>query len=106
MKVIILNILAVLFPVVFIILIAFILPWIFIDIITPKFFLEKHRAVYDLDDAPLHIEVVECLKKYTIYRLDCNRGEFDTIVLNFWCPKWQSKKILKDLRQFKEVEVI
>lgn len=106
MKVIILNVATVLFPVFLILLIAFILLWLFINAITPRFFLEKHRAAYDLDDGPLHMEVLRRLQKYTIYRTDCNQGEFDCVVLNFWCPKWQSKKILKDLRQLKEVEVI
>lgn len=100
------NLWSILCPLLIFVFGFFILAALFVRVIFPKFFLEKHRAAYDLDDGPLHMEVLQRLQKYTIYRLDGAQGEFDCIVLNFWCPKWQSKKILKDLKKLDKVEVI
>lgn len=92
--------------IILILLIISIICMLFTKIIVPKFFLEKHRVVYDLSNDSLHLNILKHIKKYTIYKVYGNQGDFDCFVLTFWCPKWQSKQILEDLKKFKEVEVI
>lgn len=74
--------------------------------IFPKYCVAKHRIAYDYTDNILHTYIIEYLKPHRICKIDYTENEFNCAVLTFWCPKWQSKKILKDLRQLKEVEVI
>lgn len=74
--------------------------------IFPKYCIDRHRITYDYTDNVLHMKIIEYLKPHRIYKVDYTEGEFNCAVLTFWCPKWQSKKILKNLKTLGEVEVI
>lgn len=74
--------------------------------IFPKYCIDRHRVAYDYTDDILHMKIIEYLKPHRIYKIDYTEGEFNCSVLTFWCLKWRSKKILKDLKTLGEVEVI
>lgn len=94
------------FAVILIALLALFCIYFYQKKIFPKYCIDRHRISYDYTDNSLHMAIIEYLKPHRIYKVDYTEGEFNCAVLTFWCPKWQSKKILKDLRQLKEVEVI
>lgn len=74
--------------------------------IFPKHCISRHRISYDCTNDILHMGIIEYLKPHRIYKIEYAEGEFNCAVLTFWCPKWQSKKILKNLKTLGEVEVI
>lgn len=79
---------------------------LFTRAIIPRFFLSMHRIAYDLDDEKLHIAIVSCLHKYIICKANYDQSDFGICVVTFWCPSWQSKRVVKELKQLNEVEVI